>query len=662
MKRVNFRVIFLLLATLFVATSCSEEQLPDPTITIDGNSTEFAFNKDGGKNSFVVRTNFEHWELVSLGEQSEWLDVWPVEGDYDGRFTVTAPENDKASPREAVILLVARGVEQARFTISQVGQEPYVTLNMASADIRVPYLGSEALPIAIESNVAWECVIPEGVDWITLGEKSDDIQQLIVSRNEDTERTAKLEFRMVGTGNEDISTSINVSQLDISSDPTAAVLTPIAEILATLGVAGGVVDDNIKIMAEVTADYSGNNITRDELFVQDASGRGIQFELSDVALNTFNVGDKLTIHMVGLELVVDADGARFVGLSSASILDNENSTPLNVEPLSVATIAEIDATMAGTLISLPQVEYAVPYGSYCNFDEGYYGRTMFSFTPHILQDSNGDTIPMRVEFGDDVAAGAVFKYGRYLPKGSGEFVGLVQFDAEGIFLKMRTLSDDKITDSNRMWNLTTEFYWPDRSILNFSGVIPYNLDAAVGTGTLFLHGPSTHKYNVGYSYVRTDLSVLSDADAKGEDGPVTSYQAINTTGTGWSTNYTGSNGNTSTGWIITTSTKGASRVLFSISTSSSATGPGEFILLYSTDGGATIKEAGIYDAMPWNNSLGYIAGTLGSQVVLPDDAADADALMIKLTPRSKARADFTSTSTIGSSGTNRVGYISIQTK
>ncbi len=663
MKKILNRT-FLFLATAALAmVGCSENDLDDVTLSVDGDNSSYEFSYLGGEHSFIIYSNLAEWELYFMNDDSEWLTVWPKEGDYDGRFTVTAPEYSGAYTREAVLILVSRGEEQGRFNIYQTGISPYLSI-ASTSDVRVSCLGSQDLRISISSNIGWACSIPEDVDWMRLGSDTiEGAQQLIVDYNEGEERSCTIDFTMVGSGNESITASAKITQLDETSNPGAAVTTTFEEILSKIS-SGGVVEENCKVECEVTVDYSSNNFDRSELFVQDAYGQGVKFYLTDTSFNDYELGEKLTIHMLGKGFVSGTDGTYFTDLSMDAILDNEDETPLGVEPVPVASIADLDSSMAGTLVSLTSVEYAVPFGTYCNFNESYYGNTVLDYTPILLQDAAGNTITSRVQFGESLTDGATFKYERYLPKGSGEFVGLLQYNTtDGLYIKMRTLEDDMIeqAEDNRMWQHIAEFYWADRSVLNFSGVTPFDLSSATGAGTLFLSGPTTLCYNVGYAYVRTDLSVVSGASVS--TAPVSTYQAINSTGAGWTTYYTGSNGTSCSAYEVTVDATAASQVALSISTSSSAAGPGQFTVLYSKDGGATFKESGCnYNPIPWNYSGGpYYAGTLGCQVVLPADAAGSE-LILRLTPRSSVPANSVDYNSVSATGTNRIAYISVMMK
>ncbi|MGL5683082.1 MAG: DUF5689 domain-containing protein [Marinifilaceae bacterium] len=652
------------LATLFVlllgVSACKESDEELNFIHSNNNDYEFYCDDMGGEKEFIVRSNFAKWKLMPANEESEWLDVWPIEGDFDGKFTVTAPANKAAFAREARFLLVANGEVHQEFVTVQTGKPPYLTLDMPSPVVRVPYGGSEKVIVKINSNIGWQCTVAQGAEWITVGDATDTQQTLIVSTNNGDRREGILRFTMVGTGNEELFCEARISQLDKASDPFSARSITIAQLYELTGNNLGEITENVKIEALVTSSRKDKNTPNDAMFVQDETGRGIMIRFSDPTDNIYELNAKVTLHLVGLEFVSDVHGMPYIsGFNADCILENENNNALTVNPVEINSISQITEDMMGTLVTLQNVEYSVPFGTYCNIDESNYAKMSRTDFPHLLQDQNGNSIRSYVEYGTSLADGVSFKHDRLLPRGSGKVTGLLVKQEGEYAIRMRQLADDGIADNGRLWTPIAAFYWADRSVMNFNKVSPVDIQATEGTGVLNVKGPSTLLYNTGYCYWRTDKNVEAHSDPKGDKtGKISTYQALNTSGAGWSTCFTGNNAAAASGWLINVSTVGATQAAVVIATSSSSGGSKEWTVLYSTNNGATYTQAADYDVTPWESANG---GNFYSckpvRINLPVECTGQEKLIVKLTPRSKKSAG---EGTVSSSGTNRLGYVAIE--
>jgi len=66
------------------------------------------FTTEGGSQTFLLYSNVPEWSIrCRYGD--EWIDVWPAEGDFDGRFSVTVDENDRAELRYDHLEIYAGG-------------------------------------------------------------------------------------------------------------------------------------------------------------------------------------------------------------------------------------------------------------------------------------------------------------------------------------------------------------------------------------------------------------------------------------------------------------------------------------------------------------------------------------------------------------------------
>ncbi|MDE7443977.1 MAG: hypothetical protein K2M65_07430, partial [Muribaculaceae bacterium] len=141
----KFKLISIMAMTAMVAgsfTSCKEDDVViDPVIVLEEGPSEINLSPaamgmaasgylDRTKAlKYVVRSN-TRWTLELQGENTEWLQIHPKEGNGDGIFMVAAQENGEFLPRSLNILVHLHGKETPiTIPVSQRGADPYVTVS-----------------------------------------------------------------------------------------------------------------------------------------------------------------------------------------------------------------------------------------------------------------------------------------------------------------------------------------------------------------------------------------------------------------------------------------------------------------------------------------------------------------------------------------------------
>ena len=106
MKTIHY---LLLAAGLCVLTSaCDDESSEGARLTFEPALESLEFTTEGGSQTFLLYSNVPEWSIrCRYGD--EWIDVWPAEGDFDGRFSVTVDENDRAELRYDHLEIYAGG-------------------------------------------------------------------------------------------------------------------------------------------------------------------------------------------------------------------------------------------------------------------------------------------------------------------------------------------------------------------------------------------------------------------------------------------------------------------------------------------------------------------------------------------------------------------------
>ena len=402
-------------------------------------------------------------------------------------------------------------------------------------------------------------------------------------------------------------------------------------------------------------DYTVNAKTA---YVQMLDGSyGYRLQLNSASDNTLERYSQVKIALNGVTLTKEANPERYTlsGLTAANIVSQTpgTSSDLTRKEKSIVQLTDEDIY---TYVSLKEVEFALPDGSYTNVNEGYFGTANFvSCVPRTLYDKNGSTISMLVNNKTPWR-----RDGSGMPKGKGTLSGIIVHDLQPRYgytnkgyigrYSVRVLEKEEIelapSESGSNRKTLVEWNWNDATIkTNADGTIAPDL----GNGSLWCTDPAaTNALDNEYNGVTTGAALNSKNALKFEN-------------TYWW------NFNENTGYAVALkfTTQGAGENLSLNFTNSqgnaggtSIYGPVYWQVEYSTDGVnfTVVPESG-FCARPfvfWASTMSYCAtpGYADRVFILPDALRNQPEVTLLIKARStQCIASNTATVAQGDTGT-----------
>ena len=324
-------------ATAFVACKDDEtDVVRDPHITLSEDA--FLYNAAGETHSFTVYSNID-WKVEMADTSQTWVNIWPKEGSDDGVFAVKVSKQPSKDPvlREARFRVVGKHEHDniiQEITISQRDVDPALKLGVTTTPPKVVINsnGEEKYSVGVTCNVEWTAKVGDsGEGWITIDEISDNEIKFSVPKYAGTvPRTGRIEFNATTERMTTVELIVYQSiPLDIGEN---AELKTIAEVYEKLGGLQGTVRENVKIQGTVISDrVSGNCPNPAAFFVQDASGRAIQFRVQEGS-HSLQLNSLVTIPLMNTQSVIDDDGQPYITISTERIRDVITTGGAPIEP------------------------------------------------------------------------------------------------------------------------------------------------------------------------------------------------------------------------------------------------------------------------------------------------------------------------------------------
>ena len=294
---------------------------------------------------------------------------------------------------------------------------------------------------------------------------------------------------------------------------------------------GIVISDKDNANVETTPNSAPNatdyTVNAKTAYVQMLDGSyGYRLQFNSAADNTLTRYSTVKIALDGLTLTKEADPERYTlsGLTAADIVGQTPGTASDLvrkeKPIGQLTDEDVY-----TYVSLKEVEFALPDGSYTNVNEGYFGTANHtSCVPRTLYDKDGNTISMLINNKTPWR-----RDGSGMPKGKGTLSGVIVHDLQPRYgytnegyigrYSVRVLEKEEIglaaseASSNR--KTLVEWNWNDAEIkTNTDGTIAPDL----GSGSLWCTDPAaTHALDNEYNGLTTGAGLNSKNAMKFEN-------------------------------------------------------------------------------------------------------------------------------------------------
>lgn len=700
MKQHRLSLALIALATLFAA-SCTEPQQPQtPYLFIKDMKDTYEFGANGTavsgttiynfKESYAhedlkcprleLFSNLDSWKLVpSLEEDLDWVFIWPNEGSGCGRFFLCVDRNLSAQTRISDINVVSGGKVVSTFSIYQRGSTPYLDLDMGGIDSYYAVADGCDLTIRLSTNTLWNVTVDDP-DWAPIATRDDNSVTIRVAVNDsDDPRSTAVHFKESGDTElpELVYTITQLGSSEAYSKATEAQISQLQSLYPS-----GEITDNIWIQGTVISEYASLNVEKHlisytkkgsatvpvvdnrQMWIQAQDGTPLCVEFVSVSENIYPAGTFLKLHLVGKQAGIDPNTAmyRISGFSAGFVHDAAKAEP--VAPAVVSDLSTI-GQYENRLVTLKDVQIAMPWGTYLNVDERncdkvweYLEDASTRAYAHILIDKHGNHIKLYT------SSACPWRHTVLMPQGSGDVTGIVVrrkgLDGEELVLRMQHVEDNQIAkESSTAFAKTVVRFGPFPTAITASQV-----KADVGVAdiktSVFSRVSSTTSSDAMYMNVWSTIwNTTMSPDTYIFPTPAESnqYHALNSqqwwNGTG--TTLTDSTGEA---WIITTSTAGwTGQHLLVFAAATWNKGPKEFSLEWSTDESTPVEE--------WHHLADYLtcswnANYAAAQMIytLPAEMNGLEKVVIRHRVTANSTT-YDTTSSISTTGTNRMCYWSI---
>ena len=413
---------YFLIAAAFFASACQEKSVPG---TIELLSDEI-YISDNGSPVEVRLTSTAPWRL-EYNLENGWLSTDLMGGRAStDRFRVSARVNTSESLRLLKIRVqTVDGADSKELTVIQLSSYPSIVpescslvVPAADASYRISLAANvedDAITFSCDAGWLEDIRIEEGTLCFSTQENFGTSGRGTVIQLESSDlygRTGEAVIRVM------------------QSAPSKYKDAPLTGFATAAALPSGLVTENVCVEGYVAVNGTSVNYDANRYVLVDAEGHSLVFESDD--LIPMPVGSKARIALTDMVVSEFSEGAYsynvFTGMNTEHLIRTDGSD----YSIPDVSIAQIDDSRLFNVVTLKDVEVALPAGAFTNFKTCWPGNESqkqynyfvlshpfyYRYYPVPLRDRNGDSIYMLTTFEAPWAH-------RTLPAGSGTVTGLI---------------------------------------------------------------------------------------------------------------------------------------------------------------------------------------------------------------------------------------------
>lgn len=453
----------------------------------------------------------EEWiENLTVGTDAVTFSTLKNNSPRKRQAAITLTYIDAKEKKHAVTLTVTQATEEACMTFTPDRAKTTRKATTIKAELK-HNLGS--LLGKVVCTPAYEGASADWIENITLEDKvlSFDVKE----NDSEGPRSASIAFSLPGTAGELTPAAPFVVEQTYEADYRTLIKGESGQVVINNPEAsfeGIVISDKDNANVETTpnternaTDYTVNAKTAYVQMLDGSYGYRLQFDAADD--NTLKRYSQVKISLNGVTLTKEADPERYTlsGLTAANIVSQTPGTASDLirKEKSIGQLTDEDIY---TYVSLREVEFALPDGSYTNVNEGYFGTANHtSCVPRTLCDKDGGAISMLVNNKTPWR-----RDGSGMPKGKGTLSGVIVHDLQPRYgytnegyigrYSVRVLEKEEIdlaaSESSSIRQTLVEWNWNNAEVrTNADGTIAPDR----GNGSLWCTDPAA-KYLLDNEY------------------------------------------------------------------------------------------------------------------------------------------------------------------
>lgn len=461
--------IIFMLFILAAIWGCSEEV--KTTETLEVSTLNPVAPAAGGTVSLNITSNAT-WKVGKI--DVAWLKVETETGTGNGRLLLSCDENATVQSRTAEFFIVTtRDGKYYKIELTQLATDPFIELEQNDIEVgsrprsHEIKLNSNVPPGGISAEIQYEQ--EEGDNWVVgINVETDALKFQTVLNPLQQERVATiiLSYTDISGEETEVWDKVTITQMASGNEPPPEV----ADFSYVKELPLGEIVDNIYIEGNIVSTGISHNFRQGTYIIQDDNNSAIAFEaVENLSLNKY---DKVHLLLDGTQIETFEDcGMHYRvirGINAANILKSEPD--VNFSP-TIMNISDLTQDHLLAMVTLKDVEFAMPHGGYANFHEYYITQSYADYaTKHY-------PTPIRDIEGDDIylITNREVPYRRNsVPKGSGTVTGLVVKMTDSAYGDLGTYSIRHLEESgitinpnqvNGFSEILVEWEFPDLSAL-----------------------------------------------------------------------------------------------------------------------------------------------------------------------------------------------------